>query len=208
MAGGEARKRRGLIWATVGYLVASITFAPHNSYYNQSASTNHCIDFIPTPGAAGFQVGNPSALAVTSLLASLEIFSLTSMSIIRAKSIALTKYLEDLLLQPGSADQEFGNIYQIITPLNPAERGAQLSIRLQPGLLEGVLKALVENGVVVDERKPDVIRIAPAPLYNTYIEVWEFVRIFREACWKVTMEQRSCSEKVNASHRIKTAVPR
>lgn len=146
---------------------------------------------MPIPGAAGFQVGNPSALAVTALLASLEIFSLTSMSIIRAKSISLTKYLEDLLLQPELIDGKSNNAkpYQIITPLNPAERGAQLSIRLRPGLLGGVLKALKEDGVVVDARKPDVIRVAPAPLYNTYSEVWEFVRIFKEACRNVETEQ-------------------
>ena len=150
---------------------------------------------MPTPGAAGFQVGNPSALAVTALLASLEIFSLTSMSAIRAKSIALTKYLEDLLLQPETTDNSDAKPYQIITPLNSAERGAQLSLQLQPGLLDGVLKALRENGVVVDERKPDVIRVAPAPLYNTYLEVWEFVRFFKEACRKVETEQRRFSEK-------------
>lgn len=169
--------------------------------FYQSASAKFCVDFMPIPGAAGFQVGNPSALAVTALLASLEIFSLTSMSIIRAKSIILTKYLEDLLLQPESTGGKSNNAkpYQVITPMNPAERGAQLSIRLKPGLLEGVLKTLKDDGVVVDARKPDVIRVAPAPLYNTYSEVWEFVRIFREACRKVEVEPRIDTEQANTS---------
>lgn len=148
---------------------------------------------MPIPGAAGFQVGNPSALAITALLASLEIFSLTSMSAIRTKSISLTKYLEDLLLQPTSKSGESNSAqpYHIITPLNQAERGAQLSVRLNSGLLEGVLSALKKAGVVVDERKPDVLRVAPAPLYNTYCEVWDFVQIFKEACRDVEAEQQT-----------------
>jgi kynureninase len=156
---------------------------------------------VPIPGAAGFQVGNPSALAVTVLLGSLEIFSLTSMSAIRTKSISLTKYLEDLLLQPTSTSGESNNAqpYQIITPLNQAERGAQLSLRLKPGLLEGVLIALKKAGVVVDERKPDVLRVAPAPLYNTYCDVWNFVQIFKDACRNVESEQRTVVEEAGTA---------
>ena len=106
------------------------------------------------------------------------------MATIRAKSIAITAYLEDLLLHPPSANSHFKERlpYQIITPSNQAERGAQLSIRLEPGLLGGVLKILEDAGVIVDERRPDVIRVAPAPLFNTFNEVWEFVNIFTSAC--------------------------
>lgn len=108
------------------------------------------------------------------------------MSAIRAKSISMTQYLENLLGQPRTLpDQALEMLpYQIITPSNPEERGAQLSIHLQPGLLEGVMKHLRDAGVVVDERKPDVVRVAPAPLYNTYCDIWEFARIFKEACWR------------------------
>lgn len=137
--------------------------------------------FVPIPGAAGFQLGNPSALALTTVLASLEVFALTSMSALQEKSRALTGYLADLLLQP-RPDGTNPRHYRIITPLDPDRRGAQLSIRLGPGLLKGVLKVLEEKGVVVDERQPDVIRVAPAPLYNTFAEVWEFVNIFHAAC--------------------------
>lgn len=126
-------------------------------------------------------------------MASLEVFSLTSMSAIRTKSVALTKYLEDLLLQPSAMVEgsHFPQPYEIITPSNPAERGAQLSVRLRPGFLEGVMRSLEHAGIVVDERKPDVVRVAPAPLYNTYTEVWDFVHIFRDACKKVEDEQAS-----------------
>lgn len=141
-------------------------------------------EFIPIPGAAGFQVGNPCALAICPLIASLEIFEQTSMKAIRSKSTMLTNYLEELLQQSQSRRAAEGrtNSFEVITPSNPAERGAQLSIRLQPGLLEWVMADLEKSGVVVDERKPDVVRVAPAPLYNTFGEVWQFVDIFTTAC--------------------------
>ena len=107
---------------------------------------------------------------------------MTDMPSLRSKSTRMTGFLERRLLQP--SDDGSNELYQIITPSNPAERGAQLSVLLQPGLLEGVMVSLEQAGVVVDERKPDVIRVAPAPLYNTYEEVWQFVNIFREACLK------------------------
>ena len=136
--------------------------------------------FVPIPGAAGYQLGNPSALALSTVLASLEVFALTSMTAIQKKSRALTEYLASLLMQP--SDGSVPGPYRIITPADPVQRGAQLSVRLNPGLLNGVLKVLEEKGVVVDERQPDVIRVAPAPLYNTFTEVWDFVQIFRAAC--------------------------
>ncbi|KAI4177905.1 MAG: hypothetical protein LQ348_005736 [Seirophora lacunosa] len=142
--------------------------------------------FVPIPGAAGFQLGNPCALAFCPLLASLEIFELTSMSAVRGKSIMLTTYLEELLGRSDSEDsaKDAASLYRILTPASSAERGAQLSILLRPGLLEAVMVDLEEHGVVVDERKPDVVRVAPAPLYNTFSDVWEFVNIFKRACVK------------------------
>lgn len=136
-------------------------------------------DFVPRPGAAGYQLSNPSAIDLAAVVASLQIFNQTSMSELRQRSLRLTKFLEDLLVS-----QELAGAhppYSIITPRDPAARGAQLSIRLNPGLLEPVLKVLEEHGVVIDERKPDVIRVAPAPLYNTFGDVWNFCRVFREA---------------------------
>ena len=155
---------------------------------------------MPIPGAAGFQLSNPSALDTTAVIASLEIFKLTTMGKLREKSVALTKYLEDLLLHMPFAEnrKEVGLPYRIITPSNTAERGAQLSLLLKPGLLEGVMQILEEAGVVVDERRPDVIRVAPAPLYNTFAEVWDFVHIFIDACFKVESGQRKGDQEVIA----------
>ena len=141
--------------------------------------------FVPIPGAQGYQVGNASALALSALIASLEVFGLAKMSEIRQKSLLLTQYLQELLLYNLTASFSEGAPYRIITPLNPEERGAQLSVQLQPGLLTGVMEILEDECVVLDERKPDVIRVAPAPLYNTFRDVWNFSQIFQGACEQV-----------------------
>ena len=148
--------------------------------------------FVPTPGAAGFQLGNPCALAVAALTASLEIFAEASMPLIVERSRELTQLLETLLLQ----EPQPGKIrpWTIITPRDPKRRGAQLSIQLEPGLLEPVMKGLEEAGVVVDERKPDVIRVAPAPLYNTCVEVWDFVDTLESVCTSVIKEQTKAGQ--------------
>lgn len=100
------------------------------------------------------------------------------MSDIRRKSVSLTAYLEHLLLLGPSG------AFKIITPADPEARGTQLSILLKPGRIETLFDMLEEAGIVADKRKPDVIRVAPVPLYNTYEEVWRFVQIFNEALAK------------------------
>lgn len=126
---------------------------------------------------------------MNAVIASLEIFNRATMEEIRQKSLNITGYLEHLLMKyPLDAPPE-DKPFTLITPSNPAERGAQLSLRLEPGLLDKVLHHLEENSVVIDERKPDVVRVAPAPLYNTYTEVWQFCQIFLEACQKAVKDQ-------------------
>lgn len=130
---------------------------------------------------------------MSAVIAGLELFNRTTMADIRKKSVHLTGYLEQLLLASLSDSDHKGisvKPFRIITPANVSERGAQLSLQLQPGLLDSVLRSLEEHGVVVDERKPDVIRVAPAPLYNTYAEVWEFCQIFLQACRKAVESQQ------------------
>jgi len=100
------------------------------------------------------------------------------MADIRKKSVSLTAYLEFLLLSGPSA------AFKIITPLDPDARGTQLSVLLKPGILDTLSDMLEEAGIVCDKRKPDVIRVAPVPLYNTYEEVWKFVQIFNAALAK------------------------
>ncbi|KAK4493701.1 hypothetical protein PRZ48_014886 [Zasmidium cellare] len=141
-------------------------------------------NYEPIPGAAGFQVSNTSVADSTAVRASLDVFKQTSMSDIRVKSLKITAYLEqllDLLLK----DQEATlgkKLFHIITPRNPDERGAQLSVMLEHGLLDHIMEILEHNGVVVDERRPDVVRVAPAPLYNSYQDVRNFIQVFKGAC--------------------------
>jgi len=127
-------------------------------------------DFVPRPGAFGWQVSNPPIFAMTPLRASLALFDEVGMAVLRAKSVRLTGYLEFLL------DQIPGNRFEIITPREPAKRGCQLSILVRDRPKE-LLQALEEEGVVCDFREPNVIRVAPVPLYNSFHEVWTFARV-------------------------------
>ncbi|KAJ9634401.1 Kynureninase (L-kynurenine hydrolase) [Knufia peltigerae] len=147
-------------------------------WYSGDKSSRFDMDnnFQPIPGAGGFQISNPSAIDLTSVCASLSVFDQTSIEELREKSLKLTAYLQYLLLN-GDAEPPF----RIITPLDPAQRGAQLSLLLKPGLLEYVGAALHDAGVVVDQRKPDVIRVAPVPLYNSFHDVWVFAQVLKKA---------------------------
>lgn len=133
--------------------------------------------FEPMTGAGGFQMSNPSTVDLTSLCASLEVYHLTTMADLRAKSLKLTKYLEDRLVDL----QKKGGQFKILTPLDPERRGAQLSLLLEEGLLDVVMHELEDRAVILDERKPDVIRVAPAPLYNNFTDVWKFMEAFTAA---------------------------
>jgi kynureninase len=95
--------------------------------------------------------------------------------------------------------------YTIITSRQPEERGAQLSIRLNTGLLETVLHVLESNGVIVDERKPDVVRVAPAPLYNTFQDVCSFCEIFRQALQAA--QDGLCRSPSKALDQVATMLP-
>jgi kynureninase len=108
----------------------------------------------------------------------LSVFNETSIAEVRAKSLAITGYLEYLLLA-GTTDET--RQFTIITPRDPHARGAQLSLLLKPGLLDRVSQRLEDAGIICDKRQPDVVRAAPAPLYNTFTEVWEFVNEFKTA---------------------------
>ncbi|KAK6331082.1 Kynureninase (L-kynurenine hydrolase) [Orbilia javanica] len=134
-------------------------------------------NFVAIPGAGGFQHSNPSVMATVCLLGSLNVFAKTSMKDIREKSVRLTGYMEELLL----ADEETRGFYEIITPRNPSERGAQLSLLFKHGIMDAVFQKLERAGIIADKREPDVIRVAPAPLYNSFGDVFKFSQEFKEA---------------------------
>src|SRR6266478_5376660 len=128
-------------------------------------------EFIPVASADGWQISNPPIFAMAPLRASLAIFDdAGGMEPLRAKSLSLTGYLEFLLTEIGSKK------FTVITPHNPDERGCQLSILAHEHPKE-LLKELEASGVKCDFREPNVIRVAPTPLYNTFHEVWRFARI-------------------------------
>ena len=123
--------------------------------------------FIPIDTAEAWQLSNPPILAMAPLLASLEIFHEAGMKNLIKKSNQLTQFLEKLILT------ELGAKIEIITPTNPNDRGCQLSLRLV-NLMPNIMDKLHDVGIIADWREPDVIRIAPVPLYNTFIECYEF----------------------------------
>ncbi|KAI8926683.1 pyridoxal phosphate-dependent transferase [Entophlyctis helioformis] len=132
--------------------------------------------FVPIAGANSYRLSNPCVLAVVAMAASLQVFGKTDMQTLRQKSLLLTGFLELLL------DEVRGDKFQIITPRDPAQRGCQLSLLFTSAeTTQRVFAELSRQGVVCDERKPDVIRIAPAPLYNTFEDVHHFVRIVSAA---------------------------
>lgn len=130
-------------------------------------------EFDPLPGAEGWQLSNPPIFQLAALRASLEIFDDAGMSNLRAKSEALTGYLEYLL---SKIDDDR---ISIITPSDPAQRGCQLSIRVKDSD-KLLFNAINDRGVIADWREPDVIRVAPTPLYNSYTEVFRFSTILEE----------------------------
>jgi len=128
-------------------------------------------EFIPTPGADGWQLSNPPIFALAPLRVSLEIFQQAGMQNLRKKSVNLTAYLEALI------QQELQNILSIATPANPDQRGCQLSLRVNAGREQGraLFEALSAQGIIGDWREPDVIRISPTPLYNNHSDVLRFI---------------------------------
>lgn len=129
--------------------------------------------FIPKPTAGGWNISTAQVLNMCCLRSSLEIFNEVGMEAIRTKSRQLTGYLEFLLNSlPGLP-------CKIITPSNPDERGAQLSLYFAENG-RNIFNRLIDAGIVVDYREPGVIRVAPAPLYCSYQDVFQFYSIIQD----------------------------
>jgi len=131
--------------------------------------------FRAAAGVAAWQLSNPPILAAAPLIASLAIFQEAGMGALREKSRALTAYLASLL-------RPFAPAVHIITPEEPQQRGCQLSLRIAGGAGHGkqVFEALGARGMVVDWRAPDVIRVAPVPLYNRFEDAGCFAQALTE----------------------------
>jgi kynureninase len=128
--------------------------------------------FKPKAGVDGWQLSTAQVFNMVSLKASLEMFEKAGIKTLRKKSVQLTGYLEFLL-------QQLSNInFEIITPADPLQRGAQLSLYFKEKGKE-IHRELTNKGIIVDYREPGVIRVAPAPLYNSFKEVFRFYEILK-----------------------------
>jgi len=122
-------------------------------------------------GAEGWQISNAPVMGMAILKSSLDIFQQAGIENLRRKSLNLTGFLEfvfnDILTKFPEVQLE------IITPTNPHKRGCQLSVKLI-GTDKRFFQALTQAGVIADFREPDVIRLAPTPLYNSFTDVFRF----------------------------------
>lgn len=133
-------------------------------------------DFDPVHGADGWQVSNLPILSLAPYLASVEMFAEVGMDKLIAKRNLITSYLEFILHE---IDKELeGADFEIITPSNPRERGCQLSVYLH-GQGRELFDRLMKNGVITDWREPNVIRLAPAPFYCSFEDMYEFGQILK-----------------------------
>lgn len=130
----------------------------------------------PAPGVESWMLSNTNVLSTAVHLASLKIFAEATMPALRQKSIQLTGFLEWLLMK----NADLGDRITLLTPTDATARGCQLSLYIYDNGRQ-VFDYLVQNGVILDWREPNVIRVAPAPLYNTFEEVYQFVQLLKAA---------------------------
>jgi len=143
-------------------------------WWSTEAGTRFEMAPVSRPPATvdAWQVSNPPIMAMSPVRTSLELFDTVGMAALRARSLALTGYLEALL--DGTTA---GRGVQVVTPRDPARRGAQLSLRVATGPGASALARVLrrDEGVVADTREPDILRLAPVPLYSTYHDCWRAV---------------------------------
>ena len=132
----------------------------------------------PPATADAWQVSNPPIFAMSPVRTSLELFDKIGIAVLRERSLRLTAYLERLL-----GDVTPGRPLEVITPTDPARRGAQLSMRISGSLRAGELAKTLrfEHGVIADAREPDVLRLAPVPLYSQYHDCWRAAEALAQA---------------------------
>ena len=130
--------------------------------------------FDPTPTIEAWQLSNPPILSMAAVWSSLRIFDEVGIDKLRNKGIQLTAYLERLVTSLGE------DVVDIITPKDLQQRGSQLSVRVK-NANKKLFNTISDKGVIADWREPDVIRVAPVPLYNSYEDVFHFYSILKEA---------------------------
>lgn len=144
--------------------------------YEKSRQFDMAVDWAGAPGAGAWQIGTPSPLAAAPLRSSLRLFAEAGIDALRAKSLAQTSYLIDLLEADGLTAPHFG--YGIGTPRQPERRGGHVAVEHPEGAR--IARALKARGIVPDFRPPNVVRLAPVPLYTSFHELWRVRRALRE----------------------------
>ncbi len=133
-------------------------------------------EFQPIATAEGWQLSNPPIFSLATLRGSMEVFEAAGwMKPLRAKSQRLTGYLQQLI------EYEVGEHIEILTPHDPDQRGCQLSLKVRGGLGKQVHAQLIQSGIEVDFREPNVIRAAPVPLYNSFVDVFDCVAALKQS---------------------------
>lgn len=149
-----------------------------NGWYGNDLATRFRMarEFDPAPGVDAWILSTPPTLAIAPLLGSLQVFAAAGFDRLRAKSLALTGWLASAI------QTRLGDVLDIITPLEPAKRGCQLSLRVRAGrdLGRALFGFLEDAGAVPDWREPDVIRVAPVPLYNSYEDCARLVMLIAD----------------------------
>lgn len=141
--------------------------------HNKETRFNMRHEFDALPGAEGWQLSNPSILSMAAIRASLDVFAEAGFDNLRNKSLKLTGFLEFLIGEMNDVR------ISIITPRNPEERGCQLSIQVKSADKKLHIR-LTEAGVISDWREPDVIRVAPVPLYNKFEDMYHFTERLKQ----------------------------
>jgi kynureninase len=133
--------------------------------------------FVPIPGAEGWQLSNAPVFSMAAHNAALEIFDEVGMDALNEKTKKLSGYLEFIIDEISAANK---NCLEIITPRDWKQRGCQISV-IAHGYGRDLFDSLMRNGVMPDWREPNVIRMAPVPLYNSFVDVWKFGQKLNEA---------------------------
>lgn len=142
-------------------------------------------EFLPIKGAKGFLHSNVNVVSTACVLASLTIFEKCNDNLRRQKSLDLVNYLRKLIQSNFSSEE-----IAIITPMEEEQTGSQTSLLFKRGDINHIAEQLKANGVIIDKRNPNVIRVSPVPLYNTFKDVWKFVHLL-----KIIMKQSGKDKK-------------
>lgn len=137
--------------------------------------------FLPESGANGWQISNLPVLTLAPYLASVEMFAEVGMDALIEKRDKITSYLEFILQE---IDKEVDSTFEVITPSEPKERASQLSVFLH-GEGRSLFDYLMKNGVITDWREPNVIRLAPVPLYCSFEDMYDFGQILKQGILEI-----------------------